>query len=128
MEILFSSAALELHVALLREMADSLNQSQAALLSSDLAGFESHTERQRVLCRQWSALGSPIPTFASVGAEANPFSPDLTDAVIQLRDGLRAYAALLRRARRTTGIFCRVLATAGATYVVPSGERNIAKL
>jgi hypothetical protein len=104
----------EQQLALLREMAGSLSQAKAAVLSSDLAEFESQTARQRSLCQQWNALlAHPAP---DAGGD---LLPELTMAASEVRQRLRLHSALLRRARRTNGIFCRVLATSGATYVVP---------
>jgi hypothetical protein len=112
----------EHRLALLREMAGSLAQAQAAVISSDLASLEYHTERQRLLCQQLQALYTqPIPSLPS-STPGDALSPALSEAETEVQRRLRVYGALLRRARRTVGIFCRVLATSGVTYIVPPPE------
>jgi len=114
-----SASSLQANVlTLLREMAGSLSQSKAAILSSDLAGLEFQTERQRELCRRWTTLSS----LAQPLAGRNALPDDLSAAALEAGRRLRAYAALLRRAKRTVGIFCRVLATSEVTYAPPPGS------
>jgi len=106
-------------IELLREMAGSLSQSKAAILSSSLADLEFQTERQRLLCQRWAALRS-LAQRLPVRIQA---TPDAATAVMETSQRLRIYASLVRRARRTVAIFCRVLATSGVTYSPPPGAR-----
>jgi hypothetical protein len=110
------SGALDSHglrLALVSELSESLGKSQTALLSFDLAKFESQTVRQAQLCCELVRL----PEAKNIA------SAELLKAEADLRYRLRVYAALLRRARRTVEIFCRVLASSGVTYAPPRSSR-----
>jgi hypothetical protein len=98
---------------LIRELAQSLAQSQRALLAFDLADFESQTVQQAELCCALARLA---------GAEESSLA-ELARVESDLRSQVRLYAAVLRRARRTVEVFCRVLASSGATYTVPGATR-----
>jgi hypothetical protein len=131
---------LEQRIGLMRELAESLERGQAAVLSSDWPKINAQTERQQELCQQLRQLVSDlgaddVPAGASVPGA--PFQPgetvnlppvrarrkallaQLAEVKAQVADSNRAYGALLRRARRTVDIFCRVLANSGVTYVPP---------
>jgi len=89
-----------------QELGDSLQQAQAAVLLSDLRQLGCQTARQRELCARLhqttvtEGWGEPIRKIA---------------------EQTRSYAAVLRRARRTVDIFCRVLASSALTYPPPRG-------
>jgi hypothetical protein len=133
---------LERRVGLMRELAHCLERAQAAVLNSDSRQMSAQTTRQRELCeqlrRQASELmpeqvPSPVSAASSIAGSPVPGSADLRPARLRRRALLgelaeveaqvahlnRAYGALLRRARRTVDIFCRVLANSGVTYVPP---------
>jgi len=127
---------LEQRLRLLRELADSLAQAQAAVLRSDLECLRKLTSRQREVCGQYRELACSQrhapgePDQASERASSNPESADtkqrweaLTAEIARMeRKTLelnRAYRALLRRARRTVDIFCRALASSSITYEPP---------
>jgi hypothetical protein len=101
---------------LLRSLADSLQQTQAALAGTSGEKLDHHTAQQQELCRQLRALaGFPELSSSTSAGLAN----DLQVAVRRVGDLNRLYAALLRRRRRTVDIFYRVLASSGTTYPAP---------
>jgi len=135
-----ANASLERQLALLRELAGSLQRAQAAVLSSDIGQMTAQTLRQQKLCEelQRHAGRMPCPNAVLVAPMATPTPP--VDALplqplsarrrsllAELRETgklverlNRDYAALLRRARRTVDIFCRVLASSAVTYLPPA--------
>ncbi len=94
---------------LTQELSQSLLVSQGALLTYDLAKFESQTVRQGELC---SALRREYDA-------GNGSSAELMEAQAGLLRQARFYGALLRRVRRTVEIFGRVLASSEVTYASP---------
>ncbi len=102
-----------LRLSLVHELSQSLAQSRTAMLTCDLAKFESQTVRQTELCCE-------LVHFPAAG---NISSRESAQAEAGLRDQVRLYAAVLRRTRRTVEIFCRVLASSGVTYTVPGSSR-----
>jgi hypothetical protein len=132
------NGALEQRIGLMRELGHSLEQARAAILNSDLAELGAQTMRQSELCERWRLLVSklsvdlsPPPTCAvpkSHGA-ADPSNHserrrallvELAEVEARVNNLNLAYGALLRRARRTVDIFCRVLANSGVTYAQPA--------
>ena len=126
-------------VALMRELAGSLERAHAAILNSDMAQIVAQTVLQQRLCAEWQqAAGkvSPKPSFQEQmatpahhadAATLDPFAERHRRLLAELGEtgkhveGLnRNYSALLRRARRTVDIFCRVLANSGVTYLPPA--------
>lgn len=138
--------ALERRIGLMRELAGSLERAQAAVLVSDCTELRALTRQQQELCHQWRLLISQFPHndlylprlshILSSPPRANPKSTEerhkalimeLAEVERRVAHLNRAYGALLRRARRTVDIFCRVLASSGATYnqpVVHGASRN----
>lgn len=135
---------LERRLALMRELASSLRQAEAAVVGSDVASLDRHRVRQQQLCaalgqldtearhlrlcaapenvpaveRSWiPAPGSGVPPH--IQQRWNALALELTKTEAQVRHLNRVYGALLRRARRTVEIFCRVLASSAITYVPP---------
>jgi hypothetical protein len=132
-------------VGLMRELANCLDRAQVAVLNSDPGQMSAQTTRQRELCEQLRRLASELmpeqvpplaPAASSNPASQGPDTADLLPAQLR-REALlvelaevearvahlnRIYAALLRRARRTVDIFCRVLANSGVTYIPPGPQ------
>jgi hypothetical protein len=119
---------------LLRELSDSLALGQAALLASDLESFDLQTIRQQDVCLELLHLQSLMKAHNPAEFPGSNLSPggqtqsaarsrELRQAESQLWQQARLYAAVLRRARRTVEIFCRVLASSGTTYAAPSAGR-----
>ncbi|HXZ32746.1 MAG TPA: hypothetical protein VEH30_10730 [Terriglobales bacterium] len=129
--------ALEGRIGLMRELADSLERAQAAVLGSHIAQLRAQTKRQRELCEQWRLVSEIAPGRISstpagrnvanshdadigpAGERQRALLLDLAEVVSRLSHLNRAYGALLRRARRTVDIFCRVLENSGVTYTHP---------
>jgi hypothetical protein len=126
----------------MRELAHSLALAQTAVVRSDLVGMQGQTSKQQQLCEQLSQIGIQAPTefpceaqlpiapagwtrlpenlASPLGGERwNSLVNELTQVELQVAALNRTYGALLRRARRTVEIFCRVLATSGVTYAPP---------
>lgn len=116
----------------LRQIAHSLELAHAAVLGSDLREITRQTARQRELCAEIQQLPvNPLPATGPWLPEGlTPWLRDGNDAlgkelaatakkVAQLN---RRYEALLRRARRTVDIFCRVLAHSALTYPPPRSD------
>jgi len=143
---LFSNnEALEKQVTRLRELAGSLERAQAAVLRADAGQLNIQTLKQHTLCGELRRLGSVPPLLASSHAQpvtsmevaATPaldplaehqqaLLSELQDMVKRVQRLNREYAALLRRARRTVDIFCRVLASSDITYVPPTSQAQSA--
>jgi hypothetical protein len=125
---------LERRLRLMRELADSLERAQAAVLESDPGQVSAQTTRQRELCAELRRLASeltpeqvPSPVKDTAGfmparARRRALLIELAEVEPQVACLNRAYDALLRRARRTVDIFCRVLANSGATYIPPASH------
>jgi hypothetical protein len=117
---------LERRVNLLRQLADSLRRSQAALLTPDYNEIPVQTKAQQYLCQELRRLARDQPS-GSAGSPAAPaearekaLTGELQRLQAQVADLNRRYAALLRRAQRTVNILCRVLQNSELTYVVPA--------
>jgi hypothetical protein len=104
-------------LGLLRSLADSLEQAQAALATTTPETLDHHTARQRELCRQLYSLTTGFSELAPPTSAG--LASDLQLAARRVRDLNHLYGALLRRRRRTVEIFCRVLASSGTTYPPP---------
>jgi len=151
-ELTSSFELLTQRLALMRELADSLQQVQSAVVRSDLRGIEGHTARQQKLCAALRQLAGEAPapplgdatreesrtriTWAKLPEAAAPaevrerwvrLTEDLTAVEMRVSDLNRVYGALLRRAQRTLRIFLRLLASSGNTYTPPKWEPVIAE-
>jgi len=134
---------LERRVGLMRELAASLERAQAAILHSDAGQLAAQTMRQQELCEELRRLvpelaSGPVFSVANVARSvvrthlAGTLHParqrqralltELLKIETQVADLNRSYGALLRRARRTVDIFCRVLANSGVTYLPPATQ------
>ena len=112
--------ALEQRLGLLRELAGSLESAQAAVLRSDLAEMNLQTARQHELC---AALRPAVGGGSSVPGERwSRLLRESANMEMRVARLNREYGALLRRARRTVDIFCRVLANSETTYVPPQRD------
>ena len=133
----FRPEGLELRLGLLRELADSLKEAQAAVLRSDLGRLPMLTARQSEICGKYHQIATApqqVPAQPKPAGEEDSNHAEsadggqrwraLTAEVARMeREALelnRAYAALLRRARRTVDIFCRALASSSLTYGPPT--------
>jgi hypothetical protein len=116
----------------LQELADSLERAHAAVLASDLRQITQQTARQLELCaqlRQLSRDAVQTPTSWLPGGLSSPVRPsnhafgeELAEVAGRVAQLNRQYEALLRRARRTVDIFCRVLTNSALTYPLPRPE------
>ncbi len=127
--------SLQLRLALMRELARSLEQVQIAVVRSDVAGIDRHTARQRDLCAslrhletgatgllQGKSNGERLPEDAA-SPEAlvrwKALVQELAQVEMRVSQLNLVYAALLRRAQRTLRIFMRVLESSAGTYAPP---------
>jgi len=117
--------ACKTRVDLLRQLADSLERAHAAVVRSDLSEITRQTACQQELCARLRQLPAE-----GVRTQPDGLSPPVRDRNHAVREELvevkrkvaqlnRRYALLLRRARRTVDIFCRVLENAALTYPPP---------
>lgn len=106
-------------VDLLRELADSLERAHAAVEQSDLPQLSSQTARQQELCARLRQLSGLRPLTED---RSDALREELTEVAESVARLTRRYAALLRRARRTVDIFCRVLANSALTYPAPPAQ------
>jgi hypothetical protein len=148
-ELTLAFELLARRLALMRELAGSLEQVQSAVVHSELGEIVDQTTRQRELCgalRQLESEAMQRPLCASVAKSGKrtiglqlpegAVSPlvrerwktlarQLTEAEMRVGQLNRAYGALLRRAQRTLQIFMRVLASSSNTYAAPKRELPI---
>ena len=149
-ELTTSFELLERRLALMRELASSLEQVQNAVVRSDVPGIDGHTVHQRQLCQALGQLESEAlrhpPCTATAGKSRNQMvgmqlpentvSPlvqqrwkmlaqELIQVEIRVSQLNQVYGALLRRARRTVQIFNRVLTSSALTYAPPKPEPAI---
>ena len=114
----------------LEELGDSLERAHAAVLGSDLGEIRRQTARQEGLCEKLRQVCSefpvaPLPAIAARARAQNVVVPEELAAVeSRVADLNRRYEALLRRARRTVDIFCRVLANSALTYPPPRAQTS----
>ena len=106
-------------LTLLRELTESLARAQAAVVKSDLRDLRRQTERQAELCRQLSSLPTPLTNGSSAAMRWGELVGQIRQAELALADLNRVYGALLRRARRTVDVFCRLLTDSAITYAPP---------
>ncbi len=139
-----SFGLLERRLALMRELAGSLEQVQTAVIRSDLGGIEGHTARQRELCEALRQLENEalrcLPGDAIIRGSRKQkiwvelpedsvsrplqmrwkrLSQEMTEVEAQVAQLNQVYGALLRRAQLTVRIFMRVLASSANTYAPP---------
>ena len=123
---------IEVRLALLQELAQSLSCAQLAIVRSDFGEIKTQTARQLDLCLRLRAHGVPPPDLLNTqksrretetrdrpGECSDALAKQLGEMEIRVARLNRSYAALLRRARRTVDIFCRVLTDSAATYAPP---------
>jgi hypothetical protein len=129
----------------MHELAASLERAQAAILHTDASQLSAQTKRQQELCEELRRLapesvpGKAFPLAEAVRSFARKPDIAVLHPAIQRRQVLavelaqveaqvanlnRAYGSLLRRARRTVDIFCRVLANSGVTYLPPATQTS----
>ena len=114
-------------VTLMRNLAESLQRAQAALLTSDLPRIEHETSRQQALCASLLALPAqvlpgPRNLFRTSNEDGDGDTSGkalreefslLGERVAQLN---RVHAALLRRGQQTLAILSTLFASCDATY------------
>ncbi len=113
---------LELPLGHMRELAGVIEQAQVAVIKNDLSGIERLTTRQQELCNLLRAVEAQTVLQCCHTQRQSIWADELVVAGKRVRDLNRAHAALLRRARRTVNIFCRVLASSAVTYAPPGRE------
>jgi len=114
----------QIRIALLRQLAHSLEQAHAAVVGSDLREITRQTARQQELCANLRQLpADPVRTQAAdlplLRDRNDALGEELAAVAAKVTQLNRRYEALLRRARRTVDIFCRVLAHSALTYPPP---------
>ncbi len=119
-------------VPVMQELAASLNRACQAVVQSDLERLKFETGRQRNLTLGLATLidsVKPISKAAEVGnvdqvafggREGNSWSEQLRELEGRVQTLNRDYAILLRRARRTVDIFCRLLNDSSVVYSPPT--------
>jgi hypothetical protein len=140
-----SLAFLEHRLALLQQLGDALDRASRAILGSDRMALELWTIRQQELCqelRSEMARESDARLADGVAADdlqpprwlqlpAETFEPGLRRrwdtlnrelAEVQMRVYRlnQIHGSLVRRARRTVDVFCRLLSSSELTYGPPS--------
>lgn len=138
---------LERRLALMRELAESLARAQAAVARADAGQMNAQTMQQRRICEELRRLtvefgaarvsgeasatdlraqSSPAAALGEAYERWRALKGELAKVEAEVAQLNRNYSALLRRARRTVDIFCRVLANSGITYVPPASEAESA--
>ena len=128
---------LECRLTLMRELAASLEQAQRAVLQSDAKELQSQTARQRILLGELAETAAVRPPGQPAGKPHSAVAPwtagrrtglekEWAELEMRVAHLNLSYAALLRRARRTVDIFCRLLASSSITYVPPGYETAVA--
>ena len=125
---------LEQRISSMQALGKTLELTQAAVAQRDLSVLEQQTRRQREICQSLRAnaenlAGSLKP---AAGEEAGSefasrrrmLREQLAAVENHIRELNRSYAALLRRAKRTIDIFCRLLASSEQTYAVPAALKT----
>jgi hypothetical protein len=119
----------QIRIDLLRQLAQALELAHAAVVGSDLGEITRQTAHQRELCAKLRQLpADPVRTLASwfpgalVRDRNEAWGEELAAVATRVALLNRRYEALLRRARRTVDIFCRVLAHSALTYPPPPPE------
>jgi hypothetical protein len=127
--------SLQKRIELMHELSRSLEHAQAAVLNSDVVELGAQTLRQREICAGWQALISSVAISskklaplkspdtskpASTTERRRTLLAELAEVEARVKNLNLEYGALLRRAKRTVDIFCRVLSNAGATYAPPA--------
>jgi len=111
---------MQAHLALLAELEASLQASQRALLSRDVASLEQHTAEQMRLQKALAILSAPMPRLS--GSNSNPtLVAELRAAETRVLQMARMQAALLDRAQRWLRTVVNLLAGVEKNYAPPSG-------
>jgi len=114
-------------LVLLRELNHVLERSQQALLNTNLKEIHANTARQKAI---FMALSAPAPSGEK---QAGPppsakktasLQQEISSLQARIREAGLLYAALLRRAGRTTDLLARALVNSASTYVPPQEMRR----
>ncbi len=109
--------SLERRLALLRSLAEEIEQAQTALLHSDPHAIESHTARQRDICLQLQADRQQQDSSIPWHERRAGLRKELATVEQRVWYLNRVYSALLARASRSLAILERILASSSMTYV-----------
>jgi hypothetical protein len=119
-------------VVLLRELVTSFQQTQRAIVLSDLQAMPKHFSHQQELCRQLLALGPaesehlPSDCGPAEHHRWNILAKDLEQLEQRARHLARVQESLLRRSRRAQDLMARLVATTALTYTPPPGATRSA--
>jgi hypothetical protein len=121
---------LEQRLALLSSLAASLEQARQSILQPNLENLKRETARQQEVCARLQTLPAAIRPWPSLPAAERTvrLKQEIQQAEIQIAHLNVAYNALLKRARRTVDIFCRVLASALTYSPPPSAVRPASQI
>jgi hypothetical protein len=117
-------------LVLLRELNHVLERSQQALLNTNLKEIHANTARQKAI---FMALNTVATQSSESEKQIGPPPSSQRAASLQqeiaalqsrIREAGLLYAALLRRARRTTDLLARALANSSSTYLPPQEMRR----
>jgi len=116
-------------LALMRDLASSLEGSHKALVALDLAGLVRETAEQAALIRKLKALAAEgaLRTRQAATSRAKNSSPvldpEITHCAVRIREATRLQAALLARLQGKLRVLANMLAGPGATYdLVPAAN------
>lgn len=143
----------EQKLVLVRDLCQSLEQSRTAILATDLKNIQLHTEKQQIICESLRELNAcsltakPHATLQEILAITNPtditnqtghtyisaedeqrwagLTRQLQNCENEARCLAKLCAALLRRVRRTTDVWLRILMSAAPTYT-PAMQPSLA--
>lgn len=116
--------SLERRLALLRSLADEIEQSQTALLRADLEAIESHTARQQDLCRQLQTERTQHDSSLPWQERRTLLLEELEEVEMRVWFLNRVYSGLLQRANRSLAVLERMLAGTSITYVAGAAENS----
>lgn len=123
----------EARLALMRQLASSLEESQSALLRNDAEKIARGAAHQAELCRRWSYLESQLRREREDGALSHHASAEYSSGKDcqaewnQLNDRIRhltrVHSSLLRHLNRSLAVLARVAESCELTYAPSHGTR-----
>ncbi len=122
------SALVEQRFALVRQLADSLEVSQSALLRNDAEAIARGAAHQAELCRQWSVLEEELRQqadghdFPDASEPSRRLQIEWDTLGARIRHLTRVHLSLLRHMQRSLTLLERVAQSSAPTYVA-EGER-----
>lgn len=122
----------EARLALMRQLADSLEESQSALLRNDAERIARGAAHQAELCRRWSHLESQLEREKQNSSRRRQSSTEPSTAEScqaewkQLNDRIRhltrVHSSLLRHLNRSLAVLARVAESCELTYAPSHGS------